>query len=313
VSDLEQLQLDANGISFHAIASGPAEGPLVLLLHGFPELAISWEPQVAALGAAGFRAVAPDMRGYGGTDKTGPYDSGTLARDIAGLVKTLGREKATIVGHDWGGAVAWATTAFVPEILERLVILNCPHPCVLQSELLRSARQLRRSWYMFFFQIPWLPEWVVRRDGAIAIAKSLRGGSSIREVWTPEKTQPYRDNFMQPGAAKAAIGYYRAALRSGGVGFRREARAHPITVPTLILWGKEDQFLGIEMLAKDKLDPWFARGHEPEIQLLDGVGHFVQVEAPERVSQALLKWLRFAPPSTSERGVGSAYTPVPPN
>ena len=295
MSDLEQLHLDANGISFHAIAAGPAKGPLVLLLHGFPELAISWEPQVTALGAAGFRAIAPDMRGYGSTDKTGPYDTDTLAHDIAALVKALGRERATVVGHDWGGGVAWAVTAFAPEILERLVILNCPHPCIMQNELLSSPRQLRRSWYMFFFQLPWLPEWIVRRDGAIAIAKSLRGGSTIRSAWTPEKTQPYRDNFMQPGAASAAIGYYRAALRSGR-GLRRAAKAHPIQVPTLILWGKEDQFLGVEMLEEQKLSPWFAPGNRPEVEFLEGVGHFVQVEAPERVNAALLKWLPRPPP-----------------
>ncbi len=290
MGDLEQLRLEANGIHFHALASGPAQGPLALLLHGFPDLARSWQPQLAALGAAGFRAVAPDMRGYGGTDKSGPYDTATLAHDVAGLVHALGRERATVVGHDWGGGAAWAVTAFAPEVLERLVILNCPHPCVMQQELLHSFRQLRRSWYMFLFQIPWLPEWALRRDGALVIGKTLRAASHVKAVWTPETTQPYRDNFMQPGVASAAVGYYRAALRSGRA-LARAAKAHPIAVPTLIIWGKEDPALGVQLLDEKKLAPWFAPGNKPQIDLLEGIGHFVHVEAPERVNQALLAWL----------------------
>ncbi|MHB8418188.1 MAG: alpha/beta fold hydrolase [Myxococcales bacterium] len=294
VEDVQELSLDANGIPFRALAAGPSAGPLVLLLHGFPELALSWSPQVAALGEAGFRAVAPDMRGYGGSGKQGPFDAETLAHDVAALVRALGREKAVVVGHDWGGGVAWAVAAFTPEILERLVILNCPHPSVLLRELLTNPRQLLRSWYMFFFQIPWLPERIITRDGAAAIGRSLRGGSTIREAWTREKTKPYQDNFLQPGAASAALGYYRAAFRSGGLALRRAARAHPIAAPTLILWGAEDRFLGRGLLAERKLRPFFAPGNAPRIQLLDGVGHFVQVEAPERVSRALLDWLRPA-------------------
>ncbi len=294
MSDLEELRLEANGLRFHALAAGPSGSPLVLLLHGFPELALSWAPQVAALGAAGFRAVAPDLRGYGGTGKAGPFDSRTLAQDVAGLVRALGRETATVVGHDWGGGVAWAVAAFAPEILDRLVILNCPHPAVLVHELLTNPRQVLRSWYMFFFQIPWLPEAIIRRDGASLVGRSLRGGSAIRDVWTREKTRPYQENFLQPGAASAALGYYRAAFRSGGSALRKAAAAHPIAAPTLILWGAEDRFLGREMIAEEKLAPFFAPGNLPEIRYLDGVGHFVQVEAPERVSQALVAWLTAA-------------------
>ncbi|HUB08083.1 MAG TPA: alpha/beta hydrolase [Myxococcales bacterium] len=289
--DVQELRLEANGLQFHALAAGPSAGPLVLLLHGFPELALSWAPQVAALGAAGFRAVAPDLRGYGGTSKQGPFDAETLAQDVAALVRTLGRQKAVVVGHDWGGGVAWAVSAFAPEVLERLIVLDCPHPAILLREILTNPRQLMRSWYMFFFQIPWLPEWIITRDGASAVGRSLRGGSSIRDAWTREKTKPYQDNFLQPGAASAALGYYRAAFRSGGVALRRAAKAHPIAVPTLILWGGEDRFLGQELLEEKKLRPFFAPGNLPKVQILEGVGHFVQVEAPERVTRALLDWL----------------------
>jgi pimeloyl-ACP methyl ester carboxylesterase len=287
---MDSLHLPANGITYHLLANGPVDGPLVLLMHGFPELSLSWTAQLDALGQAGFRAVAPDMRGYGGTDKQGPFDLKTLSEDIAALIRALGREKATVVGHDWGGGVAWATAVYQPDVVERLAILNCPHPAALEARLRSNPRQLLRSWYMFFFLIPWLPEWVLQRDGSSAVARSLRGGSPVREVWTRERLKPYQDNFQQPGAASAALGYYRAGLRSTG-GFRAASRAHPVSAPTLILWGLADQFLGADLIEDDQLRPWFASGVRPDIERFEGVGHFVQVEAPDRVNAALLRWL----------------------
>ncbi len=288
---MEEISLSSNGLAFHALAAGPPDGPLVLLLHGFPELALSWTDTLAALGAAGHRAVAPDLRGYGGSDKRGPYDTRTLAADAAGLVRALGREKAAIVGHDWGGAVAWATAAYHPEVVERLGIVDCPHPAALRRELWRNPRQLRRSWYMLAFQIPWLPERILTRDGATAIGRALRGGSSVRARWTRERTRPYQESFSQEGAASAALGYYRAALRSARP-LRRAALAHPIAVPTLIVWGAEDRFVGVELTAARHLDPWFSVGNRARVEILDGVGHFVPVEAPERLNPLLLDWLR---------------------
>jgi pimeloyl-ACP methyl ester carboxylesterase len=283
--------LQSNGIGFHALTDGPPDGPLVLLLHGFPELARSWLPQLPALGEAGFRVVAPDLRGYGGTDKTGPYDLKTLAADVAGLVHSLGRERATIVGHDWGAGVAWGTAFLQPAVVERLGIMNCPHPAVLGRSLLRNPRQLRRSWYMFFFQLPWLPEWAITRDGAAAVGRSLRGGSEIRDAWTPQATRPYQEAFLLPGAASAAIGYYRAAFRSP-FETDRLARAQPITAPTRIIWGAKDQFLGRELISPEIMRPYFAPGNEPAIEFIEKAGHFVQNEAPEEVNEALLRWLR---------------------
>lgn len=285
-----ELHLRSNGISFFALAEGPEDGPLVLLLHGFPELSRSWSHQLPALAAAGYRAVAPDLRGYGKSSKVGPYDLGTLSRDVAGLVRALGRARATVVGHDWGGAVAWASAVLEPASVERLVVMNCPHPGVMADALRRNPRQMARSWYMAFFQLPWIPEWILTRRGAEAVARALRGGSHRRESWTREELAHYRAAFLQPGAARGALGYYRAIFRSP-LALRRAGRERPIAVPTLVLWGVRDRFLGRETVDRAEMAPYFAPGTVPEIRFVEEAGHFVQNEAPERVNAELLDWL----------------------
>jgi len=184
---IETLSLNANGIGFHALADGPADGPLVLCLHGFPELGRSWRHQLPALASAGYRAVAPDLRGYGETELRGPFDLPTLVEDVAGLVAVLGRERAVVMGHDWGGAVAWSVAARRPSVVERLVVLNCPPPQILARAIVRSPAQLRRSWYVLFFQLPWLPERRMAANAAEVVARALVGGSHRREAWTREE------------------------------------------------------------------------------------------------------------------------------
>ena len=291
---MEEVTLTANGLRFHALAAGPPEGRLVLLLHGFPEFSRSWRHQLPALAGAGYRAVAPDLRGYGGTEKRGPYDSRTLAADAAGLVRALGHERAAVVGHDWGGAIAWTAAHSEPEVVERLVVLNCPHPATMSTELLRNPRQLARSSYIFLFQLPRLPEWLLTRERAAAVAKTLRGGSHVRSAWRPEELERYRDAFLRPGVAAAAVSYYRAAGRRPRASLRA-ARSRAITAPTLVLWGVHDRALGEELIAPEKLTPWFAPGNVPEIRLIEEAGHFVQNEAPERVNAELLSWLAKSP------------------
>ena len=288
---MRELELHANGIRFHCLEDGPAGGPLALLLHGFPELAVSWSGQLPALAAAGYRAVAPDLRGFGKSDRKPPYDLRTLAKDVAGLVGALGGKDAIVIGHDWGGAIAWGTAFLEPQVVNRLIILNCPHPAVLARALL-GTRQLLRSSYMFFFQLPWLPERLLARGHAAAIARALRGGSTRREVWTQEKLAPYREAYGDVQATKAAIDYYRAAFRH--LGILGEAKRHPIAAPTRIIWGKHDRFLGAELLAPEKLAPYFAPGNAPQIDWIEGAGHFVQSEAPEEVNRALLAFLQNA-------------------
>ncbi len=286
---MEELRVRANGLDFFALADGPREGPLVLLLHGFPELSRSWRHQIPALARAGYRAVAPDLRGYGKSGLDGPYDLRTLAGDVRELVRVLGRESATVVGHDWGGAVAWASAMHEPEVVGRLVALNCPHPGVMASELLVNPRQLARSWYMFFFQIPLVPEWILRRDGAAAVGRSLRGGSYVREAWPRRETAPYQEAMLGPGRARAALGYYRAIFRHPASW--RDGRVCPIAVPVLVVWGARDRFLGREMADPGKLRPYLAPGNRPEVVFVEDAGHFVQSEVPDRVSEVLVRWL----------------------
>jgi pimeloyl-ACP methyl ester carboxylesterase len=296
----EHLRLHANGLDFHALAEGPHDGPLVLLLHGFPELSRSWRHQLPALAAAGLRAVAPDLRGYGESGKQGPYDLRTLAADVAGLVRALDRERAAVVGHDWGGAAAWGAAMYEPSVVERLAVLDCPHPFALARELLVNRRQLRRSLYMLFFLLPWLPEWVLTRRGATAVGRSLRGGSYVRGVWPRDETALYQRAFLAPGVAHAALGYYRAAARSA----RRWRREQPprVTAPVLILWGANDSALGLETIAPDRLEPYLASGNVPEVRVIEGAGHFLQNEAPQRVNAELLAWLAPATvPAQRER------------
>lgn len=287
---IETLSLNANGIGFHALADGPADGPLVLCLHGFPELGRSWRHQLPALASAGYRAVAPDLRGYGETELRGPFDLPTLVEDVAALVAVLGRERAVVMGHDWGGAVAWSVAARRPSVVERLVVLNCPPPQILARAIVRSPAQLRRSWYVLFFQLPWLPERRMAANAAEVVARALVGGSHRREAWTREEVDAYRAAFARPGRAKAAIDWYRAGFRRSVRPRRGRARA-TVAAPTLVLWGVEDRFLGRELVTLERLRDAFSEGNVPSVVLIEDAGHFVQNEAPERVNDELLRWL----------------------
>jgi epoxide hydrolase 4 len=280
---MEQVELRANGLRFAALAAGPAGGPLVLLLHGFPELSRSWRHQLPALAAAGFRALAPDLRGYGRTERRGPYDLATLAADAAGLVRAAGHERAVLVGHDWGGAIAWATAHRHHDRVERLVILNAPHPALLRAELRASGEQRRRSRYMVFFQLPWLPERLLSHDRGRGIARALRGGSHVRDAWPEAELARYRAAFSRPADLAGPLAYYRTAFR------RRSPRLPgPIAAPVLVLWGVHDRFLGPALADEGRL-----RRYAPDVRVIriEDAGHFVQNEAPERVNEELLAWL----------------------
>jgi epoxide hydrolase 4 len=281
------LGLRANGIRFAALADGPEDGPLVLLLHGFPELSRSWRSQLPALAAAGYRAVAPDLRGYGGTESHGPYDLKTLAADAAGLIEALGRQSAVVVGHDWGGVIAWAAAHLHRDRIERLVVMNAPHPRALNTEMRASGEQRKRSRYIFQFQIPVLPERRLSRDRGAQIARSLRGGSHVREAWTPEELDHYRNAFDEPRKLKGPLAYYRTGFRNA-VRRRRVGLGGPVEVPTLVIWGMHDRFLSPTFADEEQL-----RRHARNVTVvrIAEAGHFVQNEAPGRVNEALLGWL----------------------
>jgi pimeloyl-ACP methyl ester carboxylesterase len=266
------------GVRLHYVEAG--SGPLVVLLHGFPEFWYSWRRQLPALAAAGFHVVAPDMRGYNLSDKPAgwrSYDLESLAGDIAGLIRHFGESSANVAGHDWGAAVAYGVAMYRPEVVRRLAILNVPHPeRMLQG--FRTLRQLRKSWYMFFFQIPWLPEALARRDRFAWMRTILRADSPAS--FSDADLDLYVEAWSQPGAATAAVNYYRAALRSSP----RAAlsRLRPIKAPTLVIWGERDRHLGAELA--EPLPEWVP---DVRVERLPEATHWVQHEEPARVSELL--------------------------
>lgn len=274
-----------NGIRLHYVEAGT--GPLVVLLHGFPEFWYSWRHQLPALAGAGFRALAPDLRGYNESAKPAgiaSYAIDPLTQDVAELIHAVGAERATIVGHDWGGGIAWAFAMRFPTLVDRLVILNAPHPALFFREL-RTPAQLARSWYIFFFQLPWLPEWALRRRNFAGLERALRSDPVRPGTFTEEDIRAFKEAWAQPGALTAGINYYRAMKRHGIRSLRSELR--PIDVPTLVIWGERDRYLGIRLL--DGLGDWVTR---LRIERLPNASHWVQNDAAERVNELLLAFLR---------------------
>jgi epoxide hydrolase 4 len=273
-----------NGVRLHYVEAG--NGPLVVLLHGFPEFWYCWRRQIPALAAAGYRVVAVDQRGYNESDKpegVSSYRVDRLAADVAALVARIGCEKAHIVGHDWGGAVAWAVAVRHPEVVDKLVILNAPHPAAFFREL-HHQDQLRRSWYVFFFQLPVLPEWFLRFGNYSFLDRALQTEPVHAVAFSPEDVRLYKQALSRPGALTAAINYYRAALR-----YRREGQRslRRITAPTLLLWGERDRYLGLALL--EGLEPWVP---DLRVRRIPDSSHWVQNDAPEQVNAALLAFLR---------------------
>jgi epoxide hydrolase 4 len=274
---------DLSDTRLHYVESG--EGPLVVLLHGFPEFWFSWRFQVPALAAAGFRVVAPDMRGYNLSSRprgVPAYDIDCLAGDIHDLIRERGAESAFLAGHDWGAAVAWATAMNHPEVVGRLAILNVPHPRRLLHGL-RRPRQLVKSWYMFLFQLPWLPERLARARHwwffRYGFEHDARPGA-----FTPTDIDRYVQAWSQPGAATATINYYRAVFRQSPR--RAEARIRPVDAPTLVIWGERDRYLGAELAEPDPADV----PNVERVVRLPNASHWVQHDEPERVNQLLAEF-----------------------
>lgn len=296
LSALREDTITANGARFHYATQG--EGPLVVLLHGFPERWFSWKQQITALSSAGYRVVAPDLRGYGASERTiDGYDIKNLALDVASLITALGADTATVIGHDWGGAITWEAASRHPDKISRFAVLNCPHGFVMAKTLLSSPAQLRKSWYMFAFQLPWVPEAIISRDRGAAIAKMFLGMAVDRTRFTPELIEPFRQSVSDPSAVTPMLAYYRTALRSGIT--RPPPRPAMIEQPGLLLWAEDDQALGLELLA----------GHvhvarDLRVERIAHCGHFVQQERPEEVNKHLLRWLEQTAPK-SDRAVVS--------
>ncbi|EAU65260.1 alpha/beta fold hydrolase [Stigmatella aurantiaca] len=297
MGSLSTLSLPLPSLRMQALQAGPSNGPLVLLLHGFPESSESWREVLPVLGDAGFRAVAPDLRGYGGTDrpKSG-YDIDTLARDIQQLARYLQPDRpAHVVGHDWGGVIAFHLAAWHPETVDRLVAVNAPHMEVMVRNL-RNPAQLLRSWYIAYFQVPWLPERHLSKQGGAAVARLIRRALVNPAQVSEERLARLAGNFSRPEAASAALAYYRQAARR--LLFQRGSRRTPrIRAPFRLIWGKEDDALGLELT--QGLEPWFE--HPPQVSYLPGVGHFAPLEAPGQVAALIREHLSVSPGAATPR------------
>ncbi|PYT79758.1 MAG: alpha/beta hydrolase [Acidobacteria bacterium] len=281
---MDPVYFENCGVRLHAVAAGPKDGRVVVLLHGFPEFWYGWRKQIAPLAAAGFRVIVPDQRGYNLSSKprgVAPYALNELVSDVIAIADQLGQHQIFLAGHDWGAAVAWGTALLHPERVARLVIINVPHPSVMRRYVYTRLQQTMRSWYIFFFQIPWLPEALFSSFRFRAGVRALLG-SSRPGTFSPEDLAEYRAAWSQPGAFAAMINWYRAAIR-----YRVPFSDRTVRVPTRILWGEQDKFLMLEM-ARESL----RYCTNAELFTFAKASHWLQHEEPEEVFQLLLEFFR---------------------
>lgn len=283
--NLESRYADLGSVRLHCAEAG--EGPLVVLLHGFPQFHHMWRFQISALVEAGFRVVAPDMRGYNLSDKPRGiehYRIETLARDVEQLISERGEERATVIGHDWGAIVAWFVAMQHPERVEKLGILNVPHPARFLFDGLVMPRQLLKSFYVFFFQVPLLPEKVLRAEDFAALRAGFRGDRRRPGAIPAEDVERYVAAMARPGALTGAINYYRALFQGPS---RTRALLKKVEAQTLVIWGEKDAFLSQELAEPGPL--WVPN---LRVERLPDASHWVAEDSPDEVNELLLDFLR---------------------
>ncbi|MFD1564886.1 alpha/beta fold hydrolase [Haloarchaeobius amylolyticus] len=280
VVDATASRRTANDIELHVVAAGDEAAPLVVLLHGFPEYWYGWRAVIASLVEAGYRILVPDQRGYNRSEKPDgvrAYRTRELSRDVAALIATEGREAAHVVGHDWGGVVAWDLACRFPAVVDRLAVVNAPHPTAYRRQLLSNPDQLRRSWYAACFQFPWLPELACRYDDYRLLERALRN-TSQPGTFTDAELDRYRRAWDRDGALTGMLDWYRAAAR-----YPPRLPTDRVDAPTLVVWGDEDTAL-VPALAVDSA-AFCATGR---LELLSGVSHWVPHEEPDRLADLLV-------------------------
>ena len=290
VTDTEQLSFEHGALAFSALAMG--DGPVVLCLHGFPDNAGSFRHQLPALAEAGYRAISLTLRGYepGAIPADGDYTMETIATDILAATESLNTGPVHLIGHDWGAAVAYVATSAAPERFKSLTVMAVPHAGRFAREGLRIPKQLRLSWYMGFFNIPWLSDWVVQRQDYAFIRKLWRDWSP---GWQPEPgvLDSVIQTLSQPGVRSAALGYYRAALSIKALLVSAEEAHYPVPVPTLALSGERDGCIASEVFEQLMVAQDFPKGLT--FSRIAEAGHFLHQEQPEQVNREILDWLKL--------------------
>ncbi len=284
--DFTHQTIQVNDLRMHLVSEGAEDAPLIVLLHGFPEFWYSWRHQIKPLAAAGYRVVAVDQRGYNLTDKHGPYDIFTLSDDIAGLIRALGYQKAAaVIGHDWGGVVTWTFGARHANMLEKLIVCNVPH---ISAGIAAFSRlylpQIMKSWYMFFFQLPSLPERLIAANDYKLFADVIQ--EQTKGAVTDTEIAYFKQAWAQPGALFASVSWYRALFQSTSKIAQTDMNVY---VPSLLIWGDQDSALTTTTAE------WSRRYVQDfTLRAVLGVSHWVEQEAPEIVTRYILDFLSEA-------------------
>lgn len=278
---LQHDRIVSNGVQLHYVSQG--EGPLMLMLHGFPEFWYSWRHQIPEF-AKDYKVVAIDLRGYNESDKpndVSAYRINELVEDVKGVIQGLGYERCVLVGHDWGGAIAWNVAYTYPEFIDRLIVMNFPHPAKFKEGLL-TPQQLLRSWYIFFFQLPWLPEWFLQAANYRRIANVFKKTVVDKNTFTSVDLDAYKTSAARPGALTAMLNYYRNLFRGDVI----KQTWSKLDIPTLLIWGENDIALGIELTyGTEKYVEHLT------IRYIPKCSHWVQQEQPQRVNQYMREFL----------------------
>ncbi len=276
--------LTTNGVKLHYVTQG--EGPLMLMLHGFPEFWYSWRHQIREF-ANQYKVVAVDLRGYNDSDKPedpSAYVIDELVKDVKGIIQGLGYDSCVLVGHDWGGAIAWTFADLHPEMVEKLIILNLPHPAKFAAGL-RTPQQLLRSWYIFLFQLPWLPELLLQSSDYLPIEAAFRQMAVNKNAFTQADLEAYKDAAAKRGALTAMLNYYRNFLSSNIINRNWSI----LQMPTLMIWGEQDTALGKELTYGTEE---YVR--DLQIKYIPQASHWVQQDQPELVNQYMHSFLDAA-------------------
>jgi len=281
---IEHQYISVNGISIHVVLAGPKQGEPLLLLHGFPEAWFCWKEQIEPLANAGYRLIIPDQRGYNLSEKPRGiknYKIDILIQDIICLLDHFAYQKVFLAAHDWGAIVGWFMGIYHADRIKKMVMMNVPHPLVMERNLLQNPRQMLRSWYTFIFQIPFFPEWFIRRKNGSTMASVLKKTGN-ENSFDPRLIAQYRSAWCKEGAAAGMVNWYRAAFW-----YRQEMprEKSKVCVPTKLIWGKRDVALRHQMTG-----PSMAFCLDGELEILPEASHWVQHDEPQKVNKSLIEW-----------------------